>query len=59
MLDCILSGSPSARLQLARDYARERLQGRDATGAQRPIIEHADVRRMLLMMKSSPRPRVA
>src|SRR6185312_187697 len=39
-------------LQLARNYARERLQGRDVTGAQRPIIEHADVRRMLLMMKA-------
>jgi hypothetical protein len=39
-------------LQLARDHARERLQGRDASGAQRPIIEHADVRRMLLTMKS-------
>ena len=39
-------------LQLARHYARERLQGRDQAGAQRPIIEHADVRRMLLTMKS-------
>ena len=29
---------------------RERRQGRDAQGAQRPIIEHADVRRMLLTM---------
>jgi hypothetical protein len=45
-------GLAERSLQLARDYARERLQGRDATGAQRPIIEHADVRRMLLMMKS-------
>ena len=38
--------------QLGRDHARERLQGRDANGAQRPIIEHTDVRRMLLMMKA-------
>jgi alkylation response protein AidB-like acyl-CoA dehydrogenase len=45
-------GLAERALQLARDYARERLQGRDAAGAQRPIIEHADVRRMLLMMKS-------
>jgi hypothetical protein len=45
-------GLAERSLQLARDYARERLQGRDATGAQRPIIEHADVRRMLLMMKA-------
>jgi 3-(methylthio)propanoyl-CoA dehydrogenase len=45
-------GLAERSLQLARDFARERLQGRDAAGAQRPIIEHADVRRMLLMMKS-------
>jgi alkylation response protein AidB-like acyl-CoA dehydrogenase len=36
--------------QLALAYAAERRQGRDASGAQRPIIEHADVRRMLLTM---------
>ena len=36
--------------QLALGYAAERRQGRDAHGAQRPIIEHADVRRMLLTM---------
>jgi alkylation response protein AidB-like acyl-CoA dehydrogenase len=36
--------------QLALGYAAERRQGRDAQGAQRPIIEHADVRRMLLTM---------
>ncbi len=36
--------------QLALAYAAERRQGRDANGAQRPIIEHADVRRMLLTM---------
>ena len=45
-------GLAERSLQLARDHARERLQGRDAAGAQRPIIEHADVRRMLLTMKS-------
>jgi alkylation response protein AidB-like acyl-CoA dehydrogenase len=45
-------GLAERSLQLARDYARERLQGRDASGAQQPIIEHADVRRMLLTMKS-------
>jgi alkylation response protein AidB-like acyl-CoA dehydrogenase len=36
--------------QLALAYAAERRQGRNAQGAQRPIIEHADVRRMLLSM---------
>ncbi len=45
-------GLAERALQLARAHARERLQGRDASGAQRPIIEHTDVRRMLLMMKS-------
>jgi alkylation response protein AidB-like acyl-CoA dehydrogenase len=45
-------GLAERSLQLARAYARERLQGRDVSGAQRPIIEHADVRRMLLLMKS-------
>jgi 3-(methylthio)propanoyl-CoA dehydrogenase len=45
-------GLAERSLQLARSYAHERLQGRDAAGAQRPIIEHADVRRMLLMMKA-------
>ncbi len=41
--------------QLARGYAHERRQGRaggDPQGAQRPIIEHPDVRRMLLTMKA-------
>ncbi|HEX2904591.1 MAG TPA: acyl-CoA dehydrogenase [Jatrophihabitans sp.] len=41
----------------ALDYARNRLQGRpatnrDASQPQRPIIEHPDVRRMLLAQKS-------
>lgn len=40
------------------DYARTRLQGRridqrDPTGPQVPLIEHADVRRMLLAQKSA------
>jgi alkylation response protein AidB-like acyl-CoA dehydrogenase len=39
------------------DYARERLQGRpasnkDPSAPQRPIIEHADVKRMLLAQKA-------
>jgi len=45
-------GLAERSLQLARHYAHERLQGRNMSGAQRPIIEHADVRRMLLLMKS-------
>jgi butyryl-CoA dehydrogenase/acyl-CoA dehydrogenase len=39
----------------ALDYARNRPQGRlvkDPTSAQRPIVEHADVRRMLLAQKA-------
>ena len=45
--------------QNAVEYARDRLQGRAATGAQAkdkvadPIIVHPDVRRMLLTMKAS------
>lgn len=44
--------------QSAADYARERLQGRAATGASNPagnadpIIVHGDVRRMLLTMRA-------
>ncbi len=41
--------------QQALDYAKERRQGRGPTsepGEQAPIIEHADVRRMLLTMKA-------
>jgi alkylation response protein AidB-like acyl-CoA dehydrogenase len=45
-------GCAQRALQLARIHAHDRVQGRNAQGAQRPIIEHADVRRMLLMMKS-------
>jgi len=42
--------------QQALEYAKERRQGRGPTsepGEQSPIIEHADVRRMLLTMKAS------
>jgi acyl-CoA dehydrogenase len=46
-------GLAERALQLARTHAHERLQGRGPVGtAQRPIIEHADVRRMLLQMKA-------
>jgi len=45
-------GLADRALQLARHHARERLQGRDASGTHRPIIEHADVRRMLSTMKA-------
>lgn len=39
--------------QMSLDYARERTQGRlDSGGPQVPIIEHADVRRMLLTQKA-------
>jgi hypothetical protein len=51
-------GCAEASYQNARSYARERLQGRAATGAVAtdkiadPIIVHADVRRMLLSIKA-------
>jgi len=45
-------GIAERALQLARAHAHERQQGRTASGPNRPIIEHADVRRMLLMMKA-------
>lgn len=50
-------GCGDASYQTARDYARERLQGRDSRPGQpqtaaEPIIVHPDVRRMLLTMKS-------
>jgi 3-(methylthio)propanoyl-CoA dehydrogenase len=41
--------------QLARDYARERVQGVESgsgSGAKVPIIRHPDVRRMLMSMKA-------
>ena len=45
-------GLAERALQLARTHAHERLQGRGPGGGQRPIVEHADVRRMLLQMKA-------
>jgi 3-(methylsulfanyl)propanoyl-CoA dehydrogenase len=45
-------GLAERALQLSRAHAHERLQGRNAEGTQRPIIEHTDVRRMLLTMKA-------
>ena len=45
--------------QTARDYARERVQGRSPKGVQAsdqqadPIIVHPDVRRMLMLMKAN------
>jgi 3-(methylthio)propanoyl-CoA dehydrogenase len=38
--------------QQALAYARERIQGRDGSGAPAPIIRHADVKRMLLTMRA-------
>lgn len=47
-------GIADAAYQSAASYARERLQGRSADGARNPvpIIEHADVRRMLLGIRA-------
>ncbi|MCY4191409.1 MAG: acyl-CoA dehydrogenase [Rhodospirillaceae bacterium] len=47
-------GTAERAWQQARDFAKERTQGRDiATGEQNvPIIRHPDVRRMLLDMKA-------
>ena len=46
-------GVAERALQLALAYARERKQGRAASGAgSAPIIEHPDVQRMLLTMKA-------
>ncbi|MBN1498482.1 MAG: acyl-CoA dehydrogenase [Spirochaetes bacterium] len=50
-------GISSAAYHAAFEYARERLQGRnitekDATRPQVPIIEHADVKRMLLQQRA-------
>jgi alkylation response protein AidB-like acyl-CoA dehydrogenase len=44
-------GVAERALQLARAHAHERQQGRTPAGPNRPIIEHADVRRMLMQMK--------
>ena len=46
----------SAAYQQALEYTRQRVQGRDAAGRKSgsvPIIDHPDVRRMLLWMKAS------
>ena len=45
-------GIAERALQLARTHAHERQQGRTTAGPNRPIVEHADVRRMLLTMKA-------
>ncbi len=47
-------GIAGAAYQQAVGYAKERLQGRSADGARGPvsIIEHADVRRMLLQIRA-------
>lgn len=47
-------GLAGAAYQQATAYAKERLQGRSADGSRNPvpIIEHADVRRMLLTIRS-------
>ncbi|WP_327754846.1 acyl-CoA dehydrogenase C-terminal domain-containing protein (plasmid) [Sphingobium sp. SJ10-10] len=47
-------GIAGASYQQAAGYAKERLQGRSADGARSPvaIIEHADVRRMLLNIRA-------
>jgi alkylation response protein AidB-like acyl-CoA dehydrogenase len=45
-------GVAERALQLSRAHAHDRHQGRTAAGPNRPIIEHADVRRMLLQMKA-------
>lgn len=46
-------GAAGAAYQQAAAYAKERLQGRGADGSSPvPIIEHADVRRMLLTVRS-------
>ncbi len=53
-----------AGYQASLDYARERPQGRapggkDATAPQIPIIEHADIRRLLLAQKAAVEPALA
>jgi len=53
------NGLADSSYQLAAEYAKERIQGRSATGALQPelnadpIIVHPDVRRMLLTMRSN------
>jgi alkylation response protein AidB-like acyl-CoA dehydrogenase len=46
-------GISERAFQAARTYARQRIQGRpQGATTDRPIIEHADVRRMLMTMRS-------
>lgn len=53
------NGLADASYQVASAYAKERIQGRSATGPQQadkaadPILVHPDVRRMLLTMRSN------
>ncbi len=53
------NGLADSSYQLAAQYARERIQGRAAAGAEQPeqnadpIIVHPDVRRMLLTMRAN------
>ena len=53
------NGLADSSYQLASEYAKERVQGRAATGASQPqanadpIIVHPDVRRMLLTMRAN------
>ena len=52
------TGAAEASYQKAATYAKERIQGRSATGVKNPdqkadaIIEHPDVRKMLLTMRA-------
>lgn len=48
-------GLAERALQLAHGYAHERVQGRGPDGVPRAIIEHTDVRRMLLQMQALTR----
>jgi 3-(methylthio)propanoyl-CoA dehydrogenase len=45
-------GVSEAAYQHALYYAKDRVQGRDSAGQKAAIIKHADVRRMLMTMKS-------
>ena len=53
------NGLADSSYQIAAEYAKERVQGRAATGPQQPdqnadpILVHPDVRRMLLTMRAN------
>lgn len=49
-------GLAETAYQLARNYALDRKQGRNAQGESALIIEHADVRRMLLQQRAYTEP---